>query len=106
MYFKDCVRVSGIQQETVLGIMICHQVFTEEKQKFTVTSVVDGTHKPGSFHYSGLAFDLRTYDLRGIGVLSMAQKLRDRLPSEYQIIVESDHIHVEFDDEQEALPSG
>ena len=97
MYFKPGVDVSGLYPETLLGMLVAEEVFKDYSQRFTVTSVRDGTHKPNSLHYKGLAFDIRIYDLRGMSAGLMALHLRDRLPAGYQVIVESDHIHVEFD---------
>ena len=67
---------------------------------FTITSVRDGVHMPGSFHYSGLAFDIRIFDLRGVLAHVVADRLREALGSLFTVVLEQDHIHVEFDHEE------
>lgn len=68
-----------------------------------ITSANDSTHMQGSLHYRGLAVDLRTRDLAHIAISLLQAKLRGRLNGEesldqpYQIIVEADHLHVEWD---------
>lgn len=94
---KDGVRIDGLQPEALFGMLICQSVFGQEGQEFVITSVRDGVHKSGSFHYRGLAFDIRTRSLSGISVNEMATKLRCSLGSQFQVIVEANHLHVEFD---------
>lgn len=98
MFFKNGVDARGLYPITLLGMFVAEQVFTECSQRFTITSLRDGTHHPNSLHYKGLAFDIRIFDLRNVSAHKMALKLKDRLPSGFQIALESDHIHVEFDD--------
>jgi len=68
-----------------------------------ITSAVDGVHSDDSLHYVGLAVDLRTRDLTNVEVAKLAAALRKRLNGSaqanrpYQVLVEIDHIHVEFD---------
>ena len=97
MRTKQGVSVRGVAPELVFASLICESVFNEAGQKFTLTSVCDGRHKVNSLHYVGKAFDIRVYDLRGISSYVMASRLQEALGSEFQVIVEPDHIHVEFD---------
>lgn len=65
---------------------------------FVVTSGTDGRHSAGSLHYSGNAMDLRRRDLDAAGKTSQAvAALKSQLGSDYDVILESDHIHVEYD---------
>lgn len=63
----------------------------------TVTSGADGSHEPESLHYKGLAIDLRTRDLTGAESLLLVHALREALDTNYDVVLESDHIHIEFD---------
>ena len=62
-----------------------------------VTSGTDGKHIQGSKHYSGEALDLRTSNLTKEQIQGLIQELKKRLGTNYDIVLESDHLHVEFD---------
>jgi len=71
-----------------------------------ITSGTDGYHRPKSgrpsLHYSGRAFDLRTWDREGHQLTypaktRLANALRNHLDSDFDVIVEDTHIHVEYD---------
>lgn len=62
-----------------------------------VTSMNDSTHMAGSKHYTDEAADLRIQGLDAATVKRWASAIRARLGSDYQVIIEKDHIHVEFD---------
>lgn len=97
MYLKHGVRFSGIKPCTVLAICLCEQVFRDAGQRFTITSVCEGKHSKGSFHYSGFAFDIRIFDLRGVTPYTIASRLKEALGDEFDVVCEQDHIHVECD---------
>ena len=60
-----------------------------------ITSGTDGVHMSGSKHYKGEALDLRLPPIEWRG--RFIARLGERLGPDYQIVVEDDHIHVEFD---------
>ena len=63
-----------------------------------ITSGTDGRHMVGSKHYSGEAIDVRSYNFPSRqGVVAFAEKLRLRLGKDYDVVVEHDHIHLEYD---------
>ena len=95
MRLKVGVHIVGIQPCMVLAMAVCDDVFQACNQVFTVTSCLEGNHKPGSRHYDGLAFDIRIFDLRGITPYDMAYRLQEALGSEFVVIPETNHIHVE-----------
>lgn len=61
-----------------------------------ITSGTDGTHKRNSLHYRGRALDLRTKTL-GDDKYLWAETVKRRLGKGYDVILESDHLHVEWD---------
>ena len=63
----------------------------------TVTSTTGGVHSANSLHYSGNAIDLRVWDFTDTERADWAQRLRDALGNDYDVIDEGDHIHVEYD---------
>lgn len=63
----------------------------------TVTSQSDGTHKADSLHYLGRAWDIRIRDLPHIGdARDWANNLKDALGPDWDVILESDHLHLEY----------
>lgn len=61
--------------------------------EMVVTSTYEGTHSDGSLHYANLAVDIRK---NGNKVLSCGE-IRRQLGSDYDVISEKNHIHIEYD---------
>ncbi len=96
--FKNGVSLKGVQAVTTLGMQMAARAFAEMGQKeMWITSVTDGTHKKGSFHYVGLAFDVRTRMFAEAEVEKLADVLKRILGNEWDVVVEATHIHIEFD---------
>lgn len=64
-----------------------------------VTSGTDGVHGHDSLHYVGLAIDIRTRDLTKKQTEWLAAKLREVLGKNFDVVIEKDHIHIEYDPE-------
>ena len=68
-----------------------------------VTSLGDSNHSEGSLHYGvpgdvrTRAFDLRTRDLDGAQKAMVRYALRRLLGEAYDVILETTHLHIEFD---------
>lgn len=62
-----------------------------------ITSGIDGKHMQNSLHYSGRAFDFRTKLLHFEVVKLIVAELKERLGKDYDVILEGDHLHVEWD---------
>lgn len=60
-----------------------------------ITSARDGWHMAGSRHYSGEAVDLRSRDVKAPQAL--VRELKDTLGADFDVVLEADHIHLEFD---------
>jgi hypothetical protein len=91
---KPGVRIRGMQPEILLAVLVAHELFREQAQTITVTSCTDGDHKSGSHHHTGCAVDLR---LPTAGKERIVEQLQGRLGTEYDVILEGDHIHLEYD---------
>lgn len=59
----------------------------------TITSGMDGEHMVGSKHYIGEALDIR---LLGARTNEFRVLIAKRLGADYQVILENDHIHIEY----------
>jgi conjugal transfer mating pair stabilization protein TraG len=62
-----------------------------------ITSGNDAQHMAGSLHYQDRALDFRTRDLSPVDVQRWAAAIRSRLGPDYDVVIESDHIHIEHD---------
>jgi hypothetical protein len=61
-----------------------------------ITSTTDGKHMSGSLHYKGLAVDLRIRDLAPDEQERYYDELKLALSKLCDVVLESDHIHVEY----------
>jgi len=103
---KSCVNIDGMTKECFKAISIVHDYFyIYRDEDLTVTSIADGNHKMGSKHYDGDAFDVRTWDytkplgtqLDMVEKLGIATELTARLGVNYDVVIESTHLHIEYD---------
>lgn len=62
-----------------------------------ITSGTDGKHRVGSKHYSHEALDLRRSNIPSKLLDTVLVQLRGRLGGDYDVILEDDHIHIEWD---------
>ena len=91
---KPGVRVEGLQPEILLALFIAHELYREQAQALTLTCGTDGPHKVGSRHHCGQAVDLR---LPTALKEKVVEQLKNRLGAEYDVVLEENHIHVEYD---------
>ena|SRR3989304_1452723 len=94
MRLKPGVSLRGVRAETAVAMMITDATLGA----ITVTSVTEGTHKRASAHYTGRAFDLRTpVTTNATGFVNLHEKLLAELGAEFDVVIEADHWHVEYD---------
>lgn len=96
---KQGVRVQGMSPEIMLAISVAHMVYVSQGNNCIITAVSDGKHMPGSLHYKGRAVDLRLPAMPNTVAHAqmIANQIRMGLTNEYDVILEKDHIHIEFD---------
>ena len=93
---KKGVRIRAMAPAVVLAIQVAAGVYHEYGlETMVVTSICEGHHKRGSAHYTGNAFDLRIW---GMGKPEQVTRdIGEDLGDEFDVILEKDHIHVEYD---------
>jgi hypothetical protein len=105
--FKPSVDLRGIQPEVALALTVAGYVFAEYRVPLVVTAVRDGRHMAGSRHYSGMAADLRLPSrysaLPGIDKVVVSD-LTKTLGDQFDVVLEPDHIHLEFDPQNPEPP--
>ena len=87
----------GLQPQILLAIVVADQVYRDHGYNLIITSGSDGKHKVGSLHYQGQAVDLRTRHVPAERIPLIAKVLHERLGSDFDVVVEKDHIHLEYD---------
>lgn len=102
--FKRGVDFRRLSGQTVLALVVAHDL--NPKQEMWVTSIADSDpdRVSKSKHVVGDAFDIRTRGYTKQEIESWASLLQNTLDTglingkrQYDVVVESDHIHVEFD---------
>jgi len=97
---KKPAKVKGLKPEILLAAFVatglCGKLFNG--LDCVITAGTDShEHEPDSLHNDGLAIDIRTRDMPAARIKEFAQELRECLGSEYDVVIEIDHIHIEFD---------
>ena len=92
----DSVKVTGIRPELVLGLVVAADVYRQYGNELVITSLNDGVHSKTSLHYAGAAADLRTFYFEPEIVPEVIEAIRKRLGKDYDVVLEKDHIHLEY----------
>lgn len=94
---KPGVNVQGLRPEILLAMIIARDVYVKEGlEACCITSVCDGKHSPTSLHYAGQAFDIRIWDIAPDALGNLVLAIRAALTTDYDVVLEKDHIHVEY----------
>ncbi len=96
MIIKQGVSIRGVRPEIVLALVIVNDIYKRFGQELVVTEITGGKHGVGSLHYVGQAADIRTsYFAQGEAKV-VADEIRIALGKEFDVVLESTHIHLEF----------
>jgi hypothetical protein len=96
MLLKFGVDISRLSREIRRALPIIHSVHLMYGREAVITSTYEGTHGYGSLHYSNNAIDLRLYKNKDI-----VKQLKKRLGSDFDVVAEADHCHIEYDPKEE-----
>lgn len=100
---KPGVRLKDLQPQVVLAITVAEHIWWHAAQTMlVVTSCNDGEHKADSFHYRGLAVDLRIKTMPEKLRAQAVRQLQDALGAEFDVLHEGvgtdqEHVHCEYD---------
>lgn len=93
---KPGVDLWGLSSTMTCAVrMIDAQLRHHGYPSWTITSTTEGKHMTGSRHYTGDAIDIRIRDVSDPDEFFIL--IRDALPDSFDVILERDHVHVEFD---------
>jgi len=94
---KEGVTFFGVRPEMVMAARIIESAYAHFGYDTVVTSCTDGQHSYGSLHYQGAAMDFRTRHVDSRSELEeITTKVRQALGSEFDVVLEDTHLHVEF----------
>ncbi len=74
-----------------------------EKGTVWITSANDSIHHSESLHYLDLAYDIRIWNIIGdvkAEARAWAERMQVALGDDYDVLLEKDHIHIEWDPEE------
>lgn len=110
MEIKKGASLEGVQPEAKHAIEVVDKIYIANGANLVITSGTeghngDGIHKMDSLHYTGYAFDCRIWVFKNAmhgqtdmkKVNAVAKQIREALGRDYDVIVETNHIHVEYD---------
>lgn len=84
----------GLTRIARRGLDTVYFVFLRHQERCVVTSTDEGTHGAGSLHYGGWAFDLEKPQRSRNVIL---EECKQKLGPGWQIVVEANHWHFEYD---------
>lgn len=94
---KSSVDLLGLSPQAALAAVVAYGVYdANDALPCTITSGTDGPHSRSSLHHVGHAIDLRTRHLEAGEPNAIADDLRSCLGPSWDVVVESDHIHLEW----------
>jgi len=97
MRLKPGVSLANLQPQMFIPVMVVKEVFDSYGIELVITSGYDGQHSTTSLHYAGCALDFRTRKFLSSADLNKAvEEIRDRLTKDFDVVLESDHLHVEM----------
>lgn len=97
MILKKDVTLIGLQLPMRLVLKVANQIWDRHGQELTITAALEDGHSPTSFHPFGYALDFRTRYFTESEKRKVYDLLKYRLPSSYDVVWHSTHIHVEYD---------
>jgi len=101
MKFKDnTIGLQSLKPQLVLALIIVDQVMKECGQEAVITSINDGTHSRTSLHHDGGGVDMRSWFFSTPETVLALCKLALGNNPDIDIILESDHFHMEYQPKQ------
>jgi len=94
MLIKAGVDISRLNREIRRQLPVMAQACEElTMSELNITSTYEGDHGEGSLHYCNDAVDIR----RPPAPDSVVKRLKRALPKDFDIVLENNHIHIEYD---------
>lgn len=82
--------------QILFGICVASEVYQKHGFEMEITSGDEGEHSFGSLHFSGNAADFRIKNIPTEVVLDIVDDIKERLGVDYDVVLEGNHIHLEY----------
>lgn len=90
------VNLDGLSMEILSAILVVMRVCLRHgMQEVMITSARDGKHGIPSLHPAGQAVDIRNFTWPDS--IGMADEIRAKLHQDFDVVIEHDHLHIEYD---------
>ncbi len=96
MKIKKGVNIQGIDIRIRPVLIASEAIWKKHGKEVVVTGGMEGEHSAGSFHYYGLALDLRIHYFTKTEKNDVFQELKRGLGSSFDVVLHRTHIHVEY----------
>lgn len=96
MLVKLGVSLVDLKRPIRRALNIIGDVYDSFLEEAVITSTNEGNHSPSSLHYADLAVDVRL-PKQMEKIDRVVAKLKVRLGPDYDIVLEKDHLHAEWD---------
>ena len=97
---KPRVILRGLNKKMLPVFLKAPDIWRKHGKNMVITSGLEGKHCKNSRHFAGMALDLRSLNLDRNARSQVRNELAGALGSEYWILMENDHIHVEYNPPQ------
>ena len=104
IHLKHNVRLHELAPQVVLALQVADALWRRyDVLECWVTSCNDSQHKTNSFHFKGLAVDLRSHTIPTLSIKQhILNELRAALGKDFDVLLESEntaneHYHIEWD---------
>lgn len=95
-------RVRGMLTPEISRVLILALVWSVQEDKvIDINSLNDSGHMVGSLHYQDWAIDLDIAGDNKVDLEKLGMFLISTLPEEYDVVVNWDHVHIEWDQVEE-----
>jgi hypothetical protein len=96
--FKDSVRIKKLNWQLESIFVVAYISYVKVAGVIPeCTSLNDGKHIKSSYHYLNLAADFGIRELEQDKRFRVVKEIKKLLGSTYDVVLEADHIHIEFD---------
>ncbi|MBA7610716.1 hypothetical protein ES703_17928 [subsurface metagenome] len=94
MLIKTGVDISRLNRPIRRALNPISQWFQAYNEELVIISTYEGDHSPSSLHYCNDAIDVRFPRQQN---KDLFKNLARELGKKFDVVVESDHIHIEYD---------
>jgi hypothetical protein len=97
MLLKLGVDISKLEFHCRRALAAVEKIWIWQKwSEAVITSTYEGNHSVSSLHYQNRAFDIRLPGIAAISNVAL-ELLKKELGPDFDVILEEDHLHVEYD---------